>query len=250
MQKKETNLSPPTQEEELENLIRLLKEYYDLSNKAFKSSGNVRQAYSNELARLDSLIAQADPELRSQALTDIRVSVPKAKYDDAVAAQTAKELDEAERAAAELQRQTEQSRLEAEKLYETYLDAVSELNRLNMRNNLAMATEQDNKALQENVDRQNELVMALRQRVEAQKELLNLSDADIQAAVGSRAISSETQQGYFTSEYQQSLVDYKKAFEDYYKSYRKLQAAHEKGLDNISILKMQESVAQLSDALD
>ena len=53
-----------------------------------------------------------------------------------------------------------------------------------MRNNLAMATEQDNKALQENVDRQNELVMALRQRVEAQKELLNLSDADIQAAVG------------------------------------------------------------------
>ena len=122
-QKKETNLAPATQEEELENLIRLLKEYYDLSNKAFKSTGNVRQAYSNELARLDSLIAQADPELRSQALTDIRVSVPKAKYDDAVAAQEAKDLENAKRAADELQRQTEQSRLEAEQLYKIYLDA-------------------------------------------------------------------------------------------------------------------------------
>lgn len=200
-QKKETNLAPATQEEELENLIRLLKEYYDLSNKAFKSTGNVRQAYSNELARLDSLIAQADPELRSQALTDIRVSVPKAKYDDAVAAQTAKELDEAERAAAELQKQTEQSRLEAEALYETYLDAISELNRLNMRNNLALATEQDNKALQENVDRQNEVVISLRRRIEAQRELLDLSDADIQSDIGSRAITSEKQQEYFNNEY-------------------------------------------------
>ena len=118
-----------------------------------------------------------------------------------------------------------------------------------MQNNLALATEQDNKALQENVDLQNEVVMALRQRLDAQKELLNLSDADIQAEVGSRSISSEKQKDYFNDEYQKSLSEYQNAFENYYKAYRKLLTTNEKGLDDTSILKMEESVSKLSDAL-
>ena len=131
---------PP--EDPLKKMIALLKEYYDLCIKIASPSisANVKKVYESQRDSINQTIEALEksfPGTKEKGLSDFGVSLKKAKYEDLIDSQNLKDLEK------------------AKKLYQDYLDAVSQLQLLNRENYFAYATKQDNTELQKKVDAQN-----------------------------------------------------------------------------------------------
>lgn len=226
---------PP--EDPLKKMIALLKEYYDLCIKIASPSisANVKKVYEGQRDSINYTIEALEknfPGTKEKGLSDFGVSLKRAKYEDLIDSQNLKDLEK------------------AKKLYQDYLDAVSQLQLLNRENYFAYATKQDNTELQKKVDAQNQLVNSLRAELDAKKNILSLTDADITKEVSSRILTKNDYQNYFDAAYQSSFDEYVDASNAYYKARNKLWAAQSKGSDENAIQKFTEDVEELAKAYE
>lgn len=226
---------PP--EDPLKKMIALLKEYYDLCIKIASPSisANVKKVYESQRDSINQTIEALEksfPGTKEKGLSDFGVSLKKAKYEDLIDSQNLKDLEK------------------AKKLYQDYLDAVSQLQLLNRENYFAYATKQDNTELQKKVDAQNQLVNSLRAELDTKKNILSLTDADIKKEASSRVLTKNDYQNYFDASYQSSFDEYVDASNAYYKARNKLWAAQSKGSDENAIQKFTEDVEELAKAYE
>lgn len=221
----------------LEEMISLYKEYYDLKIKVSSSniSDNVKGVYEGQIKQISAdidTIESNNSGTKKQALLDMEVALRKAKYEDIVDSQKLKDLEN------------------AKKLYQDYLDAVSQLQLLNRENYFAYATKQDNTELQKKVDAQNQLVNSLRAELDTKKSILSLTDADIVKATSSRTLGKKSYAKYFDSEYQKQFDEYIKATNEYYDAIYKLYNAEGKSADDATIQKYRKDAEDLAKAYE
>lgn len=221
----------------LEEMISLYKEYYDLKIKVSSSniSDNVKGVYEGQIKQISAAIDTIESNnsgTKKQALSNMEVALRKAKYEDIVDSQKLKDLEN------------------AKKLYQDYLDAVSQLQLLNRENYFAYATKQDNTELQKKVDAQNQLVNSLRAELDTKKSILSLTDADIVKATSSRTLGKKSYAKYFDSEYQKQFDEYIKATNEYYDAIYKLYNAEGKSADDATIQKYRKDAEDLAKAYE
>lgn len=221
----------------LEEMISLYKEYYDLKIKVSSSniSDNVKGVYEGQIKQISAAIDAIESNnsgTKKQALLDMEVALRNAKYEDIVDSQKLKDLEN------------------AKKLYQDYLDAVSQLQLLNRENYFAYATKQDNTELQKKVDAQNQLVNSLRAELDTKKSILSLTDTDIVKATSSRVIGKKGYAEYFNSEYQKQFDEYIKATNEYYDARYKLYNVEGKSADDATIQKYRKDAEDLAKAYE
>lgn len=221
----------------LEEMISLYKEYYDLKIKVSSSniSDNVKGVYEGQIKQISAAIDAIESNnsgTKKQALSNMEVALRKAKYEDIVDSQKLKDLEN------------------AKKLYQDYLDAVSQLQLLNRENYFAYATKQDNTELQKKVDAQNQLVNSLRAELDTKKSILSLTDADIVKATSSRTLGKKSYAKYFDVEYQKQFDEYIKATNEYYDARYKLYNAEGKSADDATIQKYRKDAEDLAKAYE
>lgn len=221
----------------LEEMISLYKEYYDLKIKVSSSnmSDSVKGVYEGQIKQISAAIDTIESNnsgTKKQALLDMEVALRKAKYEDIVDSQKLKDLEN------------------AKKLYQDYLDAVSQLQLLNRENYFAYATKQDNTELQKKVDTQNQLVNSLRAELDTKKSILSLTDTDIVKATSSRTLGKKSYAKYFDSEYQKQFDEYIKATNEYYDATYKLYNAEGKSADDATIQKYRKDAEDLAKAYE
>lgn len=117
---------------------------------------------------------------------------------------------------------------------------MREINLMQAQADFMVGTEQENKALEENIRKQQDIAQAIRAKIEAQREWLGMSDADISSGLNSVKVTDQQKKDFFDATYQESLSEYEKAFEKYYAGYRKLLTAQEKNQGDAVVLKMTE----------
>ena len=211
------------QEEKLKKLIKLMKEYYSLSVKAFGTTGNIETAYQTRLTDLDNQIKQADPALRAKALNNIEVSLPKAKYEDMLSTQTLQ-------------------------TYNEYLKLLREISVLKEDMSVLTVTKQETSALQQTISIREQELKLLEQKIKLNRQYLPLSDSEMQADQVNAQLTATDRANIFDTHYNTALNEYRNTGKQYYDSVSQLTNAYLSGAEEseLDVLKNQAEALKKS----
>lgn len=211
------------QEEKLKKLIKLMKEYYSLSVKAFGTTGNIETAYQTRLTDLDNQIKQADPALRAKALNNIEVSLPKAKYEDMLSTQTLQ-------------------------TYNEYLKLLREISVLKEDLSVLTVTKQETSALQQTISIREQELKLLEQKIKLNRQYLPLSDSEMQADQANAQLTATDRVNIFDTHYNTALDEFRNIGKQYYDSVSQLTNAYLSGAEEseLDVLKNQAEALKKS----